>query len=205
MNNRLRIFLYLLSDFISAGAAWWLFFNYRKHVVEASKHGYDIPVNNDVKLWIGLMLIPVFWLMLYSITGFYKEIFRRSRLRDFQNTFTVSIIGVLILFFSLLLDDSVGNYRDYYVSLFTLFALHFGITFTGRLIITSNTIHRIQNRIWNYKTLIVGSGSKSLKLYQELQTARKSEGFQILGYLSGFGNDELSAFGLRNFGEWCLR
>ncbi|MFY7946895.1 MAG: sugar transferase, partial [Bacteroidia bacterium] len=116
MNNRLRIFLYLLSDFISAGAAWWLFFNYRKHVVEASKHGYDIPVNNDVKLWIGLMLIPVFWLMLYSITGFYKEIFRRSRLRDFQNTFTVSIIGVLILFFSLLLDDSVGNYRDYYVS-----------------------------------------------------------------------------------------
>ena len=202
MNKRLRIFLYLLSDFISAGAAWWLFFNYRKHVVEASKHGYDIPVNYDVKLWIGLMLIPVFWLILYSITGFYKEIFRRSRLRDFQNTFTVSIIGVLILFFSLLLDDSVGNYRDYYVSLSTLFALHFGITFTGRLIITSNTIHRIQNRIWNYKTLIVGSGSKSLKLYQELQTARKSEGFQILGYLSGFGNDELSAFGLRNFGEW---
>lgn len=182
--------------------AWWAFFNYRKHVVEASKHGYDIPVNNDVKLALGMVLLPLAWIALYAITGFYKDLYRRSRLRDFQNTFVVSAFGALVIFFSLLLDDSVGNYKDYYISLFTLFALHFGLTITGRLFITSHTIHKIQKRTWGYKTIIVGSGPKALHLIQELNSARKSEGFIICGYCTGFDTDVLSATGLPSFGNW---
>lgn len=202
MNKKIRFLYYLISDFAAASLAWWLFFNYRKHVVEASKHGYDIPVNNDTKLIAGIILIPIAWIALYAITGFYKELFRRSRLRDFQNTFVTSALGVLVIFFSLLLDDSVGNYKDYYMSIFTLFALHFGFTVTGRIVISSNTIHKIQNRKWGYKTLIIGSGKKALKLYEELNSAKKSEGFFIVGYCSGFGTDALSAAGLPNFGNW---
>ncbi|MCC7299440.1 MAG: sugar transferase [Bacteroidia bacterium] len=202
MKKRLQISLYVISDYLAASIAWWLFFNYRKHIVEASKHGYDIPINNDVKLLYGIFLLPLIWIALYAVTGFYKEIFRRSRLREFQNSFMVSVFGVLVIFFSLLLDDSVGNYKDYYVSLFTLFTLHFLFTFTGRLVISSRTISKIQTRKWGYKTMIVGSGEKAQKLYRELQTAKRSEGFYITGYLSGFETDVLSKEGLLNLGNW---
>lgn len=202
MNRKTQIFKYIILDFISASIAWWLFFNYRKHIVEASKHGYDIPVNHDIKLVIGMLVLPVLWLILYSITGFYKNIFRRSRLRDFQNTLITAVIGVLIIFFSLILDDSVANYRDYYSSLFTLFGLHFSLTFIGRLWITSATIHKIQNRIWGYNTIIVGNGEKAKNLYHELQSAKKSEGFFIKGFVSENGSGDMSLNGLSNIGKW---
>lgn len=202
MNRKLQVAKYVISDLISAAVAWWFFFNYRKHIVEASKHGYDIPVNNDIKLYLGLLALPVLWLILYTITGFYKEIFRRSRFRDFQNTFLISALGVLIIFFSLLLDDSVGNYRDYYSSILTLFGLHFTLTFAGRLGITSRTIHNIQSRKWGYNTVLVGNGEKARKLYQELQNAKKSEGFIIRGYVCSSEQEDLSFNGLRNFGNW---
>lgn len=182
--------------------AWWLFFNYRKHVVEASKHGYDIPVNNDVKLLIGVLLLPVIWIALYAVTGFYREIFRRSRLRDFQNTLVISAIGILVIFFALLLDDSVANYKDYYSSLFTLFALHFTLTFAGRLIISSRTIHHIQNRKWGYTTVLVGNGANAQKLYRELQEAKRSEGFRLIGFLTGGADKSMSVNGLPNLGIW---
>lgn len=202
MKKSLQIAKYIICDFLSASAAWWLFFNYRKHVVEASKHGYDIPVNHDIKLLIGVIALPVFWIMLYALNGFYKNIFRRSRLKELQNTFLMSALGVLIIFFSLLLDDSVGNYKDYYSSLAMLFGLHFLLTFSLRLAISSRTIYQIQNRKWGYNTLIVGNGPNAAKLYEELQNARKSEGFIIKGYVGSNEESSLSLNGLRNFGNW---
>ena len=81
MNRKLQIFLHLIADISSAATAWLLFFLYRKHVVEAVKHGYDIPVNNDLKLIAGLIAIPAMWILLYAGSGYYKNIFRRFTLK----------------------------------------------------------------------------------------------------------------------------
>jgi hypothetical protein len=70
MNRKLQITLHIIADLISAAASWFLFFLYRKHVVEAVKHGYEIPVNNDLKLFVGLIAIPVMWLLVYAGSGY---------------------------------------------------------------------------------------------------------------------------------------
>ena len=140
MNRKLQITLHLIADLISASAAWLLFFLYRKHIVEAVKHGYEIPVNNDLKLYVGLIAIPVMWLLVYAGGGYYKNIFRRSRLREVEITFISGVLGSLVIFFLLILDDSVGNYKDYYKSLIVYFSLHTGITLLLRLLVVSRTI-----------------------------------------------------------------
>lgn len=185
MNRRIQILLHVLADLMSASGAWLLFFLYRKHVVEAVKHGYDIPVNNDLKLFVGLIVISTMWLFLYAGSGYYKNIFRRSRLKEVERTFITGLIGSLIIFFSLILDDSVGNYRDYYKSLLVYFSLHTGLTLLLRLSLVSRTIYKIQHRKWGYKTLLVGNGVNAEKLYRELSGAKKSEGFFIEGYIPG--------------------
>ncbi len=185
MNKRLQIFLHVVADILSASGAWLLFFLYRKHVVEAVKHGYDIPVNHDLKLYAGLIFIPAMWLIIYAGTGYYRKIFRRSRLREVEQTFITGILGSLFIFFLLILDDSVGDYHDYYKSLLVYFTLHSSITLTLRLLIVSRTIFKIQHRKWGYKTLLIGNGTNAAKLYQELNAAKKSEGFFILGYIAG--------------------
>jgi hypothetical protein len=50
-------------------------------------------------------------------------------------TFFLSLAGVLIIFFTLLLDDQVDAVSDYVHSFFRLLLLHFSITATARMII----------------------------------------------------------------------
>jgi exopolysaccharide biosynthesis polyprenyl glycosylphosphotransferase len=178
-----QIVIHVLLDWISASISWLGLFLYRKNFVEAVKHGYQIPVNSDIKLWIGLLAVPLFWITLYHLQGYYNHIFRRSRLRELESTFLGSLMGVVVLFFALILDDSVSDFRDYYWSASVLFGLHFFSTLLLRLMWTTRTIKHVQSRKWGYPTLIIGNGAKALQLLKEINSAKQSEGFKVLGFV----------------------
>ena len=178
------------------------FNQFRKTVIEAAKHGYEIPVVFDTKLILTLLIIPTFWLIIHFASGFYQDIFRRSRLRDTQNTFLTTSFGVLVLFFTIFLDDSIANYSDYYYSLLGYFSLQFFLTLFFRLILSTRTIRKIQKREWGYESVLIGSGENAHKLYHELQNAKKSEGFDLKGFLTEDENPEAKLNGLPNLGHW---
>ena len=183
MNKLRQLLLHLTADWIAASLSWLGLFFFRKNVIEASKHGYEIPVNQDQNLYLGLLLIPIAWIILYTLSGYYNHIFRRSRLKELEFTFNQTFIGVTVIFFSLLLDDSINSYIDYYESVGVLFVLHFSSTLLFRLIVSTQTIHNIKNRVWGYPTIIVGCGNRALDLFNELQSQKKSEGFFIRGFV----------------------
>ncbi len=183
MNKHRQQLLHLAADWIAASLSWLGLFFFRKNVIEASKHGYEIPINQDQNLYLGLIFIPIAWIILYTLSGYYLHIFRRSRLKELEFTFNQTFIGVTVIFFALILDDSINSYIDYYESVGVLFLLHFGSTILFRLIVSTQTIHNIKNRIWGYPTIIVGCGERAINLYNELITQKKSEGFFILGFV----------------------
>ncbi len=183
MNKLRQLLLHLTADWIAASLSWLGLFFFRKNVIEASKHGYEIPVNQDQNLYLGLLLIPIAWIILYTLSGYYNHIFRRSRLKELEFTFNQTFLGVTVIFFSLLLDDSINSYIDYYESVGVLFVLHFSSTLLFRLIVSTQTIHNIKNRVWGYPTIIVGCGNRALDLFNELQSQKKSEGFFIQGFV----------------------
>jgi len=121
--------------------------------------------------------------VLYALTGTYKNIYRKSRLRELGQTFMLTLIGVLIIFFALLLDDTVINYRTYYLSLLTLFGTHFLFTATGRLILSSITNSKIRNRKLGFNTIMIGSNANALKLFNELESQEKSWGNIFVGFV----------------------
>ena len=94
MNKKRQVAKYLLFDFLAAAISWTLFFIYRKEVIEPAKFGYDIPIEFTGMYFVGLGVIPVLWLIFYFITGFYNNIFRRSRLLELGQTALTSILGV---------------------------------------------------------------------------------------------------------------
>ena len=176
-----RLFWHIAADFLAAVISWLALFLYRKNVIEAVKHGYQIPVNQDIKLFLGLLFIPLFWIFIYAMTGYYQYILRRSRLKELENTLFSSIFGVLILFFLFILDDSVSNYQDYYTSLGILFIFHFFTTLVLRLLNATYTISKFRKRIWGYRTLVIGTGETAEQLLEELKNPNVYEGFQIVG------------------------
>lgn len=183
MNKTAQVIKYLLSDTIAAASAWILFFTYRKVNVESVKFGVDVPVIYDQKFQEGLIGITIFWLLLYALTGTYRNIFRKSRLRELGQTFLITLIGVLIIFFALLLDDTVINYRTYYLSVLTLFGAHFLFTATGRMFFSSITNSRIRNRKMGFNTIMIGSNANALKLFTELEAQTKSWGNKFIGFV----------------------
>jgi len=73
MNSKRRIALHVLADWLSATISWLGLFFFRKNFIEASKHGYEIPVNHDDNLLLGLIFVPLFWVLLHGISGYYTS------------------------------------------------------------------------------------------------------------------------------------
>lgn len=183
MNKKLQVLKYLIADLFSATTAWTLFYIFRKLYIEPEKFGKPIPLEFDNRFFWGLFLIPFFWLSTYFLSGEYKNIYRKSRLKELGQTFLTSLIGVIIIFFVLILDDEVVSYKTYYQSILVLFLLHFGLTASLRFILSSITNHRIHNRIIGFNTLLVGSNENALNLFNELQGQRKSSGNKFVGFI----------------------
>ncbi|HET6989840.1 MAG TPA: sugar transferase, partial [Bacteroidia bacterium] len=80
-------------------------------------------------------------------------------------------------------DDTVINYRTYYMSVLTLFGAHFLFTATGRLFFSSVTNSRIRSRKLGFNTIMIGSNSNALKLFTELETQTKSWGNKFVGFV----------------------
>jgi exopolysaccharide biosynthesis polyprenyl glycosylphosphotransferase len=182
LNKTRRIALYLVFDWIAAVLSWLLLFILRKTFIEAPLHGYQVPVGNDIKLLIALSIIPFFWLFLYWFFGYYQHIFRRSRLKELGQTAFTSLIGSLILFFTLLLDDAIINYKSYYLSFSILVFSHFTLTYLFRFLLSSYTNSQIKRGKWGFNTLLIGGGKKAYDLYQQLNKKDKhAEGFKFIG------------------------
>jgi exopolysaccharide biosynthesis polyprenyl glycosylphosphotransferase len=190
MNKRIETLKYIVADWISALTAWGLFYIYRKMVIEAGKFGYPVEMTFDRKFYFGIIFIPLFWILIYALIGLYKNIFRKSRLKEIGQTLYISFIGVLVIFFTLLLDDTVVNYKTYYHTFITLLTLQFVITATLRFILSTAIIRKIRNGKIYFNTLLVGSNQRAVKLLGQMQNEFKPEGNRFVGFVHVEGNND---------------
>ncbi len=184
MNKNLQILFYIISDFLAATASWTLFYIFRKIYIESPMFGIQVPIKPDVKFIISLIVIPVFWIILHSISGYYRSPYRKSRLQELGQTFLFSLIGVLILFFTLILDDTIRSYKSYYLSLGVLFSLQFFLTYIPRVVITSRAIAKIRTGKFGFNTLLIGGNGRALEIYTKLTSVSKSSGNKIVGFVN---------------------
>ena len=205
MNKRLQVTKYLLADIISALIAWGLFFTYRKYQLDIDVFSHFTDILSDEKLYFGLIFIPIFWLILYLMMGTYRKIYRKSRFKELEQTFIISIIGILIIFFAFILDDVIITYKNYYQSFLVLFSLHFFFTYLFRLLITTSTAHKIHHKIIGFNTMIVGSHENAVKIYNEIENQEESSGNRFIGFVSvnGTQNSLLSEY-LPYYGNYKL-
>src|SRR5690606_23237315 len=135
--------------------------------------GFSLHLLQDANFWYGIIIIPIGWILFYNIFDQYKDIYRLSRIATLARTFFLSFFGVMFLFFTLILDDFVTNYRTYYASFFTLFSFHFVFTATVRMIILTRATWRLKAGEVAYNTLIIGSNQNAVELYEEITSRKK--------------------------------
>lgn len=184
MKKKWQLSKYLFFDIVAAALSWTALFVYRKEVIEPQYfNGWNVPFEFTPQFYIALFIIPAFWITFYYITGFYKNVYRRSRLLELGQTFATSLAGVVVIFFVFLLDDWINSYKNYYQSALVLLSVHFSLTYLFRLILTTQTIHKIHQRKIGFNTLLIGSNTKAVKIHQEMTSQLRPAGNKFVGYV----------------------
>lgn len=185
-NDTLQRFIYIFWDFVAAVLSYTILYIYRRVIIESGRFEVDeLTFSNTY--FLGLILIPIFWITIYFITAFYRDIYRRSRLKELIYTFNASLLGSIFIFFALILDDWVSSYTDYYRGFLVYFGSHFLLTGFFRFLISSHTARRIRKgKIW-FNTLLVGSNDKAAELFNEMGT-KTDTGNRFVGFVSVHNN-----------------
>ncbi|MBO4544078.1 MAG: hypothetical protein J5725_12985, partial [Bacteroidales bacterium] len=160
---------YVILDYLTTATAWFCFFVYRK-IMELGWDNFSWNcVYDDNKFYIGVFLIPLCWLFLFFMWNTYNNILNKSRLKEFIETLKQILIGTIVLFFAVILDDYITDYTDYLKAFAVLFCLHLGFVSLFRL--SYITILKNQKRKGKYpiRTVLVGKPSLCEDLYMRLQ------------------------------------
>ena len=184
MNNRRQALKYLILDFLAAVVAWGVLFLTRKLTMESAAFVDVNQVFSDRNFWTGILFIPLGWLCLYAMQGAYRDVYRKSRLKELTQTAAASAIGVIVLFFCFMLDDELTSYRYYYLSFFLLLVVHFSLTYLGRLILTTRTANKVHSRQLGFPTIMIGSKEKAYRTYLDLENQEVYSGNLFVGFVT---------------------
>lgn len=179
----LHIGWYVCSDALAAVIVWVLFAIVRQQLLAEPVNVLQLFLYEPVHR-TSLFIIPAWWVSLFLLMGAYnKPLNRKSRLNELTKTFIITLVGCLLIFFTLILNDSRKHYVYYYQSFFSFFSLQFSITFLGRLMILQIAKNQMLQGKVKLPTIIIGHNQEVLKVYREAQKNYTSLGYDIEGYI----------------------
>ncbi len=197
MKKKYLWLVFLFFDWLSAASAWFCFNFFRKTYIE----NYHFELN--YKLIYSTIIISVLWVLLYAALGQYKNAYKKYRIKEVTQTISQSLLGIILIFFGLLLDDQINSYQDYYNLVLAIIILHTTLTFLPRIIITSNLVSKIHKGKIGFNTLIIGSRNKAKETLLEIRGLKKSSGYFFKGYISTNGGpDMMTTTGLEKLGDY---
>ncbi len=178
MNKKIHTARYIFLDIVSASIAWIIFISY-----------FKIPVPESIELnkqfvFLSAFFITCFWVFIYAFSGYYYDIYRKSRVQELYHTFTATVAGITIILFTIILSNTNAHLISFSSLFVDFFLLHFSFTYFPRLLISSLTINRIRNRKIGFNTLVIGSNGKTENIYHEFENRKKSAGYNLIGFVN---------------------
>lgn len=188
MKKRIQAGKYIISDFLAASVAWLLFnlIRYEEVAVYVGFGSLGTYLSYS-PVWNGQFLIPFLWLVIFYFSGYYNKPFGKSRLAELFSTFITVTVGVVFLFFLLVLNDVPRSFHVYYDLFFSLWGLQFFLTYIPRLLITQAGLRKIERREWALSMIIIGAGERANRIAKDLYQL----GYHIAGFISEGENAEV--------------
>jgi polysaccharide biosynthesis protein PslA len=183
---RIHIRWYVLTDYITATIAWVGFILLRNYY-------FDQAFVFTHKFYISIVAAPLTWLAIYQLFGIYQNIYHKSRLQELVRTIGCTFTGCLVVFFGILANGDYGFFVPYSMVILMLFALHFTLTFLGRLFFLNKAKGQLQRGLVYFPALIVGMPDMASRLYQAIRNNRENTGYRLCGFCStnGYHGEQL--------------
>ncbi len=182
----IHIAWYVFSDFLMASLAWGIMYFLRKYFLGLTV-SEDGELAIDDNFWLGITLVPLGWVILYTLVGSYRSLYKKSKLQEITTVFICSLIGTAFLYFTIILNDiqeDNRSYRYYYIAYFSLLGIHLLLTIIGRLIILSITEKQLRSGKIFFNTLMIGNDETAIKIYTDTNKSFHNTGYRYIGFVS---------------------
>jgi len=199
-------FWYAISDYAASMIAWALFFFLRRMLLDQPVFK-DQQLQTDRNFWLGIFIIPLGWIILFTLAGSYRTMYLKSRLSEFLKTAICVLIGSIFLFFTLLVDDTESNYHYYIKGFLLVFLLHLFFIYFFRLLLLNKAKHQVITGKVRFNAVIVGDTAASEQMFRSIQMNIYEEGYRVIGYIPVNGSmpsDQLQQIGTLNELETCI-
>ena len=176
MSDRREILVLVITDVITISAGWTLYFMFRV------KSGL-FAVATEPDLWAPMAAVTVFWLLLFFIVGLYRPWYAASRFDELALLFKTVVVGSLILFFAVFIDDAgkpTGASSRLLIAVYWLDVLI--LVVSGRMVLRSIQRRMLIAGIGVHNTIIVGSSTRSRDLFGDV-VKYPALGYNVVGFV----------------------
>lgn len=175
----------IIMDYMTATAAWVIFWFYRQGTLH-----HEIPelypANRNFFVrdyFLAYLVIPVFWLLLYFLSGTYFDLYRKSRLIEINRAIISSIIGALFIGM-LVFSDDTNNFGYFFEITSWYWLTHLSILLAARMLWLYKIKRDLISGKTSFNTLIVGGNGKATKVYHEIRENPYVLGNHVKGFVS---------------------
>ncbi len=133
---------------------------------------------------LGQLLFPIIMMFIFHLSGYYNQVFQKSRLQEMVTTFTTTFVNSIIIYFIALIDDNIQDKLFNYELILILWAIQFVLIYSARHLITSNVYKLVAQGKLQFNILVVGNSANAHKILKKLESAYKHIGYNIVGYVN---------------------
>ena len=184
LTRRKQIALSVVCDYVCLNLAWLLFNVIRYWSYSSELYSYD-SLGEFLSLpyvLTGQVVFPLFIVMLYALTGYYNNAFFHSRIDGTVNTFSVSGVAALIIYFIIIINDGIPRSLQHYQILLILWGVLAFPVWIERFIVMTLSNRRIKKGKIYFNTLVIGATQGAMALVKKIESSTRM-GMNIIGYV----------------------
>lgn len=174
---------YIVMDFLMANVAIFLFNIVRFYVLEDENVGYlelsTFLVSKAIV--VEQIVLPFMMLAVNAVSGYYNRPLLKSRIHEFVTTFSTALVQTVLLYFALLTNQQTSVRLTNYELLIYMFLLLWVITYVGRYIVTSFSLHRFRRGKWRYSVIVAGVEDAAAAMAADIESKRRITGMSLAG------------------------
>ncbi|WP_255478712.1 sugar transferase [Rufibacter sp. XAAS-G3-1] len=178
MSRTQHIYKVIIGDFLAAFLAWSIF------NLSNNYSFVDLSESVDAAFLSRAFIIASLWVILYSLLGCYRNVFRLSRLKEVIFLAGLSFGGAVAIYLAILWEDpDFHQFEVYSKPIGVYFLLHFFFSVLLKLFVLGHLKQMVYSGQVYFNTVVVGSSSNAREVYDELESNNRHLGFRILGFV----------------------
>ena len=179
---RLRI-SYILADYISVSVAWFVFTVIRYLNLDFE---YEILLKDFLLMDmvpVGMVVFPLGMLGLYWMSGYYDDVFLKSRLDDVLNASVTAVFGTVLIYFAALFNDAIPDRMTNYELVAVLWLLFTVVPSIPRVLISTSTARHIRSGAVSFNTIVIGNEDEVARFSDAIAGSLRKVGREITGHI----------------------